>query len=809
MSSIITEIESATDKILVLLVDDQAMVAEGVRRMLAIDPTIAFHYVSDPTQAIELARKVGPTVILQDLVMPGVNGFDLLREYRNNPFTRAVPVIVLSSKEDPATKQMAFESGANDYIVKLPNRIELLARVRMHSGAYIHSLQRQRAFQALQASQRELTEKNCELEILNEKLEEATRFKSVFFANVSHEIRTPLVGVLGMTEILSDTSLDTHQRELVEVIRTSGETLLHIINDILDLSKIESGKLELESIPFVLRDVVDQVMDLLAPMAFGKGLEISAWIDPRMASTLAGDVTRVRQVLLNLLNNAIKFTSSGEIYLQIEPSADVDNMVHFCVEDTGVGIPPEKLDRLFRSFSQVDESTNRRFGGTGLGLSICRNLTALMGGRVWVESTVGKGTQFHFAVPLPAADIRETAPKGQDLHGKRMVALVQNARLIRLLANWAEELALELIVRPDQPENLDGAQLDYLIIDADHCESQIPQFSPITVLLLTRSKNISESANRYPSATVLSLPLKKSRFLQAVGVLANASDVNRSPETLSEADPMISGLNILVADDNAVNRRVCISQLQKLGVRKISEAEDGRQAIAAAQSEAFDLILMDVQMPEIDGLQATYQIRLSLSSSKQPRIVGLTANALSEERERCLGAGMNDKLTKPLHIDALKEVLEATIKIGSPDRPSPTSGSALPVCDECQLNELFEVNEPDEFVTDILQLFIGQAAQLASRLPELADDPKVLAAEAHKLKGCAGYVGATRAAYFCGIVEEAANSSHSQLEQKSVADLKESLTISVDHYRQRLKRFIDVCGGRRSKFGVPIRDLIV
>ena len=665
MSSVIAEIESATDKILVLLIDDQAIVAEGVRRMLATDQTIAFHYASDPMQAVELARKVGPTVILLDLVMPGVNGFDLLREYRNSPFTRAVPVIVLSGKEDPAIKQMAFESGANDYMVKMPNRIELLARVRMHSGAYIHYMQRQRAFQALEASQRELTEKNCELEVLNEKLEEATRFKAVFFANVSHEIRTPLIGVLGMAEILSDTNLDSRQRELVEVIRTSGETLLRIINDILDLSKFESGKLELESVPFALRDVVDQVMDLLAPMAFEKGLEISAWIDPRLGSTLVGDITRVRQVLLNLLNNAIKFTSSGEIFLRVEPSADLDNMVHFCVEDTGVGIPSEKLGRLFRSFSQVDESTNRRFGGTGLGLSICRNLTALMGGRVWVESTVGKGAQFHFAVPLPTAGIGETKTKVRDVHGKRMVALVQNARLIRLLADWAEELSLELIVPSDQPENLDDTQLNYLIVDADRCEGQIPEIGPITVILLTRSKNISELENRHPNAKVLTLPLKKSRFLQAVGVLAN--DVSRSPETPLEIDPNHSELNVLVADDNAVNRRVCVAQLQKLGVRKISEAADGRQAIAAAQNEAFDLILMDVQMPEIDGLQATYQIRISLSNSRQPRIVGLTANTRSEERERCLGAGMDDKLTKPMRIDQLKEVLEATSKIVSPD----------------------------------------------------------------------------------------------------------------------------------------------
>src|SRR6202051_3619425 len=231
MSSVIKDLESRTEKILVLLVDDQAMVAEGVRRMLATDPAIAFHYVSDPKQAIESAKRVRPTVILQDLVMPGVNGLDLLREYRNNAFTRAIPVIVLSSKDEPAIKQMAFESGANDYMVKLPHKIEVLARVRLHSEAYIHELQRQRAYHALEASQRELTEKNCELEVLNQKLEEATRFKSVFFANVSHEIRTPLIGVLGMAEILSDTSLDIHQRELVEVIRTSGETLLsHLIH---------------------------------------------------------------------------------------------------------------------------------------------------------------------------------------------------------------------------------------------------------------------------------------------------------------------------------------------------------------------------------------------------------------------------------------------------------------------------------------------------------------------------------------------------------------------------------------------------
>jgi len=323
-------------------------------------------------------------------------------------------------------------------------------------------------------------------------------------------------------------------------------------------------------------------------------------------------------------------------------------------------------------------------------------------------------------------------------------------------------------------------------MDADHCEIRIPQFSPRTVLL-TRFKNISELANRYPSATVLSLPLKKRQFLQAVGLLVDTNDASRLPETVSEADPTLSELNILVVDDNIVNRLVCVAQLQKLGVRKISEAEDGRQAIAAAQSQVFDLILMDVHMPEIDGLQATHQIRLSLSYSRQPRIVGLTATALSEERERCLGAGMDDKLTKPVRIHELKEVLAATSKIGSPDRPSPTSGSDLPVCDERRLKELMEVDEADQFVTNVLQLFIVQAERLARRLPELADNPEVLASEAHKLKAAAGYVGAMRVAYFCSVVENSAKSSHSQVDQRAVADLKKSLTVSVADYRKRLK----------------------
>ncbi|HZC36590.1 MAG TPA: response regulator, partial [Chthoniobacterales bacterium] len=646
MSSVIADIQNEVENISVLLVDDQAIVAERVRRMLAVDPSIAFHYVNDANQAVELAQRIYPTVILQDLVMPEADGLELLREYRSNPVLREVPVIVLSTKEEPTVKELAFKRGANDYLVKLPDQIEMLARVRLHSGAYIYQWRLKKAFSALEASQQELLAKNAELISLNAKLEELTRYKSEFFANMNHEIRTPLVGVLGMSEMLSDTGLTPHQQELLDVIRSGSENLLRIINDILDLSKIESGKFELELIPFSLEDAIGQTMDLMAPIAFGKGLEFSAWIDSRLPKTVIGDVTRLRQILLNLLSNAIKFTDAGEIYLQVESSGEDASLVHLCLEDTGIGIPPDKIDRLFQSFSQVDSSMTRRFGGTGLGLAICRNLTSLMGGRIWVESAVGKGTRFHFVVPLPAAssDADETILRccGPGL------ALVRSPRLVRLLSAWADEFSLELVVRNDPPQNPGSNQVDYLIVDADHYQNEIRQVSQIKaarLLVLNRFRNTGKLVDQYPGASLLLLPLTKRRFLEAIGALAGNSVAHRQPDTVPPTDDALSELNVLVVDDNPVNRLVCVRQLQKLGIKTIAEAEDGGQAIDAAQGHVLDLILMDVHMPGIDGLTATQQIRLLVPKTRQPRIIALTANTLSGERERCLAAGMDDQLS--------------------------------------------------------------------------------------------------------------------------------------------------------------------
>jgi signal transduction histidine kinase len=388
---------------MVLLVDDQPIVAEAVRRALADQPELDFHYCQDPRQALALAAQLRPTVILQDLVMPELDGLELLKQYRADPATQAVPVIVLSVKEDPKVKAQAFELGANDYLVKLPDRVELVARVRYHSEFYISARQRDEAFRALRESQHELAARNAELLTLNQQLEEATRAKSEFLANMSHEIRTPMNGVIGMTTLLAGTPLTAEQRSCVETIRSCGESLLTILNDILDFSKIEAGRIELETHPYDLRQCIEEACELVAAPAADKGLDLVALLAPGTPTRVVGDDTRLRQVLVNLLANAVKFTTRGEVVLTVRaepPSAAGEVRVHFAVRDTGIGIPAEKRDRLFQSFSQVDSSTTRQFGGTGLGLAISKRLTELMGGAIGVESEAGRGSTFFFHVPV-------------------------------------------------------------------------------------------------------------------------------------------------------------------------------------------------------------------------------------------------------------------------------------------------------------------------------------------------------------------------------------------------------------------------
>ncbi|PWT81699.1 MAG: hypothetical protein C5B57_09970 [Blastocatellia bacterium] len=757
-----------------LFVDGGLVVVRPI--FLARDTIGAVLVLSDLTElrtgAIRFAR-IAALVLLGSLFTAGLLAFSLQRVISR-------PVIRLTEITREVTRD-----GRYDLRAEVSGRDEIGELVAAFNGMLseiqrrdVQLLKQQEQLeQTVEARTTQLRTANTELVVARDKAMEASRAKSEFLANMSHEIRTPMNGIIGMTELALNSDSNPELRSYLTTVRTSAETLLAILNDILDFSKIESRKLVLESVPFSLRDSVGNMLRPFAVKAHQKGLELICDVADDVPSAIVGDPVRLQQVLGNLVGNAIKFTEQGHVLLQIREDVRRDDaiLLHFVVSDTGIGIPPEKHATVFEAFSQADGSTTRKFGGTGLGLTISATLVHLMGGRIWVESDTGAGSTFHFTAAFDVAAPARAPIERTALAGLPVLIVDDNAVNRKIF----EEQLRRCHMRPTSVDGgraaldamtaavLDGHPYRLVLLDANMPDidgfavaEQIARRRELvgaTIMLLTSSGEYGDSSRCLDVgvAAYLTKPIKSEDLIDVICQVLDRTPIGgptppvarTEPSSLTTSDrvhapiaPADASLaaKVLLAEDNAVNQQVAVGLLTKRG-HHVTIAENGCEALAALERDTFDIVLMDLQMPEMGGIEATRELRArERQTSRHTRVVAMTAHAMTGDRERCLAAGMDGYLSKPIDAAMLFAVVEdRSARVTDPPAAS-TAPAAEPVLDRDTMLERFGGDV--ELLNEVIRLFLEDCPKRLADIKAAVDskDAERIRITAHALKGAAG-----------------------------------------------------------------------
>ena len=786
------EDEHDGSKFRILLVDD-----EPVNRQVLLNHLALHHYqtveASGGEQAIELLRQADETdhpfdLVLLDIMMPKISGYEVCKVLRENHPVHDLPVIFLTAKNQVADLVQSFAVGANDYLSKPVSKHELLTRVETHLK--------------LLDVNRNLENKVAERTAA---LEHATQAKSEFLAKMSHEIRTPMNAVIGLSRLALKTRLDAIQRDYIEKVMDAGEALLGLINDILDFSKIEAGKLTIESTDFKLDKLLQRAINLSAMNAQAKGLELITDIDSHIPPLLKGDPLRLQQIIVNLVNNAVKFTEKGAVCIKLTVAQETEYQLklQFSVIDTGIGMSEEQQSRMFQSFSQADDSVTRKHGGTGLGLAISKQLCELMGGEIWLQSELGKGSAFHFTVVVDKVDVpdEEQCIDRQRISNLKVLVVDDLPMARQVLVNMLEELninadevdkgeaALEKVSEArEQDCPYDLVLMDWQMPGMDGIEAakRIHQdhldFSPHIIMLSAYDKDKARDNIDYTQIDLfLEKPVSQHTLLDAISQMlsGNVHHVLEHVEEVIETVPDLSGSHLLLVEDNPINRQVAMGFLLDTGV-EVTLAEHGQEALDKLAVSQFDLVLMDIQMPVMDGITAALKIRENPKWADLP-IIAMTAHAMEADVERSRNAGMNDHLTKPIDPDVLMRTLIQHLPANgrksitvTPDAPQSEPDKQQVVMDlldtdQSELEALSKVRGLDarealgrmngklQLYLNLVKDFCKDQGAAVEELTGLFDSEQweTLYRTVHSLKSNSAYIGAYELSRQCQLLETA------------------------------------------------------